>query len=136
MKKIFFIAGILFFMCVNVFSQSTEKTGYLQKSRNKKTTGWVLLGGGAALDIAGLLAYPKHYNGWGDKTERRRNLPSVIMITAGTLSMIASIPVFVRAHKLKNKAARLSLNTEEFGLLKNGNVWAVNYPVLKIKLQL
>ncbi len=94
----------------------------------------MLLGGGAALDIAGLLAYPRHYNGWGDKTERRRNLPSVIMITAGTLCMIASIPVFVRAHKLKNKAGSISLSTEVFGLLKNRNVWAVNYPVLKIKL--
>ena len=136
MKKIFFIACILFLMCGNVFSQSTEKIDHLQKSKNKKTIGWVLLGGGAALDIAGLLAYPKHYNGWGDKTERRRNLPSVIMITAGTLCMIASIPVFARAHKLKNKAASLSLNTEEFGQLKKGNVWAVNYPVLKIKLRL
>lgn len=136
MKKMFFIASILFFMCGNVFSQSTEKIDYLQKSKNKKTTAWVLLGGGAALDIAGLLAYPKHYNGWGDKTERRRNLPSVIMITAGTLCMIASIPFFTRAYKLKNKAASLSLNTEESGQLKNGNVWTTNYPVLKIKLQL
>lgn len=135
MKKIFFIACILLIMCSTAFSQPTKKTDLLQKSKNKKTTAWVFLGGGAALDIAGLLAYPKHYNGWGTKSEQRRNLPSVYMITAGTLCMIGSIPFFTRAYKLRNKAASLSLNTEEFGQLKKANVWATNYPVLKIKLQ-
>ena len=38
-------------------SASINETDYLQKSRNQKTAAWVLLGGGLAMAVTGMVIY-------------------------------------------------------------------------------
>lgn len=49
MKKIFF-AIVLIIIYSTSFSQD-----YLQKSKNQKTTAWIMLGGGGALILTGIV---------------------------------------------------------------------------------
>ncbi len=72
---------------------------YKQKSKKQKTTGWVLLGGGAAL-FAGSIAMAEN----ADIENEVTLAVASISFLAGTVSMIASIPVFISGSKNKGRA--------------------------------
>ena len=65
MKKIIFLLSFVA-AATGCFAQTTSNTkpvigkNYLQKSKNQKIAAWVLLGGGALIDIAGVIVYPKN----------------------------------------------------------------------------
>jgi len=59
MKKIIAFLTLLI-IGMSCFSQQTDslqsiKTDYLRKSKNQKTAAWVLLGGGIAMTITGMI---------------------------------------------------------------------------------
>ncbi|MBK7121967.1 MAG: hypothetical protein IPH68_03650 [Chitinophagaceae bacterium] len=56
------IACALIAIVIQSFSQTVDTTDYLQKSKNQKTAAWVLLGVGAALDIAGIITTVSNAN--------------------------------------------------------------------------
>jgi hypothetical protein len=124
MKKIFLVAITVLLMGFNCFSQSAEKTNYLQKSRTQKTVAWVLFGTGAAINIIGVT-----------QVNSPKNTPIVCWIVGSTI-MFASIPFTVMGAKNKKRAAQLSLNTEQLYKLQNNNLYAVSYPALTMKISL
>jgi hypothetical protein len=137
MKRIVIVVCANILMAVNCYSQSDEKGNYLQKSKNKKILAWSLLGGGAVVDIIGIVSFPKGYNIFGNtgSTESKANT-SFTVIGIGTLSMLASIPFFISAHKNKKKALTVSIDTQQLQQLKNNNRYAVNYPAITMKIRL
>jgi hypothetical protein len=76
---------------------------YLQKNKRQKTTGWILLGGGLALYTAGIVSFSN--NIWSESTGGAE-----VLALAGSLSMIACIPVFITAAKNKGRAEILLRN--------------------------
>ncbi len=56
MKKIIISLTLLLFI-VNLFGQTPalSKDYYLKKSKNQKTVGWVMLGGGVAMTTIGIV---------------------------------------------------------------------------------
>src|SRR5512146_2732795 len=63
MKK-FILSITLLLFTINSFSQVEKaprlsRDYYLQKSKNKKTTAWILLAGGTAMIVGGAIFYPK-----------------------------------------------------------------------------
>jgi hypothetical protein len=72
---------------------------YKEKSKNQKTAGWVLLGGGAAL-FTGSIIIAGNANFENDAAV----VAGSIAFLAGTVSMIASIPVFISSSKNKGRA--------------------------------
>lgn len=72
---------------------------YKQKSKNQKTTGWVLLVGGAALITGGMLIADN-----ASLDEDVAIAGASIALLGGTASMIASIPVFISASRNKGRA--------------------------------
>lgn len=118
-----------------VFNQVTDppvkpltKMDYLRKSKNQRTVALVLLGSGLTLDIIGIIT------AYADKTKALDNIATFVL--PGTVSMIISIPFFVAAHRNKNRAVNISINTEQFQLLKKNKFYSVNYPALNLKLSL
>ena len=84
-----------------------DKASYLEKSRSNKTLGWVLLGAGAAMTVAGVI-------GVNDNGVLSSSSDTYyVLSTAGILSMLGSIPAFIISSNQANKAAGLSI------LLKN-----------------
>jgi hypothetical protein len=101
MKRII-ICAIMLVLATNLFSQQTNHTqpytkqDYLQKSKHKRNTALVLVGGGVILEAAGIIAYP-----YGNA--------SFILFGAGFLSQVASVPFFISAWVNKSKSRKASL---------------------------
>ena len=85
------------------------KTDYLTKSKNQKTAGWVLLGGGTALIGIGFLV--------GDSKESTFD------------DAIGSIPLFIASGKNKRKALNMSANFK----MENATN---SYPAVAFKIKL
>ena len=136
MKKIFLSACILFMTC-SCFSQSVEKTGYLQKSKNQKTIAWVLLGTGFAINIIAVATLPKNYDFLSPTASQAKQLnTSYWLLGIGSVTMLSSIPFTISGHANKKKAAGISINTQQLKQLKNGSTYSVNYPALTLKIKL
>jgi hypothetical protein len=105
MKK-YFTAILLLLFSVSVFSQEVVKNKeyYSAKSKKQKTTGWVMLGGGAALIGAGFLIGNRAESSFDDAAT------GGLLGGVGVLLMLGSIPVFIASGKSKRKAASLSLS--------------------------
>lgn len=88
---------------LNTKSHKVDADLLFQKSKNRKTAAWILLGGGAGLSAIGLLIYAaeKEKNPAAElDILPKGTLPSAI----GNSMMIASIPFFISAGKNKRKA--------------------------------
>jgi hypothetical protein len=148
MKK---ITIFLLFVSVDYFNfgqQTTVdapkvKTDYLKKSKNQKTTAWVMLGGGAALIITGAVI-PR-----GDEELSFNPLdpfePSSVhendgikagFILVGTLSMIGSIPFFIASGKNKKRTASMSFKFQPSPRLQNGLLTRQRVPAINLKINL
>ena len=73
---------------------------YQQKSKNQKKTAWWLLGGGAGVFAAGVLLVSS-VDDWEEGGNFFAGSGAVLV---GTVSMIASIPVFISGSKNKGRA--------------------------------
>ena len=112
MKKL-----IIFFTLVMVslggYSQTEKKDfskdHYLQKSKNQRTVGWILLGGGAAVGFAGLIVATDDL--WDEPDGLGTGLT---LFTVGAVSSLASIPFFLSARNNSQKAASLSMESQRY----------------------
>ena len=135
MKKIILFA-LLLILSARSFSQQSypstplTRSDYLQKSKNKKTAAWVLLGGGIVLIGTGFLIGASSESSFDDA------YTGGIFVGVGVLSAIGSIPLFIASGKNKRKAASLSFKNEMAPqLLKNSFVSRI-VPSLSLKIQL
>ena len=111
MKK-FLLAGMLLLFVLNTFSQTGinkeySKDYYLQKSKNKKTVAWILLGGGTALLVGGAKISFDKYGVFG-----KTNFWDYASLT-GLVADIVSIPFFSSAHTYKKMAASVAITNQK-----------------------
>jgi hypothetical protein len=119
MKKYFLAIVLMLFTC-SAFTQDNEKLKayYSNLSKQNRTTGRILLYGGA-----GLVAFPVIINatdGPDGRAEKVSNL-GYLTFPIGLISMIVSTTYFNRAARYKNKIASISLISQplEFGGVEN-----------------
>ncbi len=110
MKKTLIFLILLLFI-VKGFSQtisSTEfsKEDYLKKSKNQKTTGWILLGGGVAMAVIGAASFS---SSWDSESNTTTDISGFSML-GGVASSLVSIPFFISSGRNARKASKLSLN--------------------------
>ncbi len=94
-------------------ANTVDRDALLLKSKKQKTTGWILIGGGAGLTVAGFIIGQKEaikdplgfYS--GEQTS------GAALIVIGAASMVGSIPFFIASGKNKRKA-ELMLKNETF----------------------
>ena len=138
MKKIvtsiFFLLVAVISFCQQITPSPTHtREDYLQKSKNQKTAAWVLLGGGSALIIGGLLI------GNGKDASFSAAGAGVVMGAAGFLSMVGSIPLFIASGRNKRKAnnASVYLQFEKIpGIQQTGMSGRSYYPAVSVKFNL
>ena len=135
MKKII-VLSILLIVSGASFSQQTTtntpltKADYLQKSIKQKTAAWVLLGGGSALVVTGVLL---------SNNASFDNLGTTATIAiVGGLSMLGSIPLFIASGKNKRKAnaATAFFKMEKTPVIQQTGFVYQSYPALSIKFRL
>ncbi len=141
MKKIVFSLTLLLFVAKS-FSQSTalSKDYYLKKSKNKKTVGWLMLGGGVAMTTIGIIIA-------SGQTNDRLNDPfgvdpfsgnegAAIVAVAGLASALGSIPFFISSAKNARKAAMISFNNQKVLFPQQNTFVLKTQPTLTLKLRL
>ncbi len=127
------------FLKINSPEPGNDKTDFLQKSRNQKTTAWLLVGGGGAVLITGLIvsvANTTHdivdvatLQGQGRNTNT-----GAILIVAGGVTALGSIPLFLASSRNKRKA-NLSVSKQSTGYgLPNGKAKSITGVSLSIPL--
>ncbi len=134
MKKII-LFSMLLIISTAAFSQPTTETpkvkaDYLQKSKNQKTTAWVLLGGGAGFILVGTLI------GNGKEASFDDAGTGVVLGGIGALSMLGSIPLFIASGKNKRRAMSMSFKNEMMPQLQHGSFVNRSVPSLSLKISL
>ena len=115
MKKIIvsltvLIIGMICF-CHHADSLQSIKTDYLRKSKSQKTAAWVLLGGGIAMTVTGMIIYQNDYtsavedNPWYFGTDA--NPAGAVIATVGLLSCAGSIPLLLLQVKIRKERCLL-----------------------------
>jgi len=110
MKKIAFSLLLLFFFhqaIAQVIPPSRQQELW-QKSKQQRTIGWVLLGGGAAIGAIGLIVFSNHVV--EDIFTGKESIEGVGATIAGITLMAGSVPFFIMAGKNR----RLSLSATSF----------------------
>ena len=146
MKKIIvfsFLISLSFasFSQVRTGPSAVYKNDLLKKSKHQNTAGVILITGGGALVLAGMVVYPKDYN-WlfGDTPEKenKANTAGVLVLT-GMASMAASIPFFIIASSNKKKAGNansLGFRMETAPVISHRSFSPQSYPALSLKIPL
>ena len=134
MKKIIVFTLLLMVSVVSFSQPNTEtpkvKADYLQKSKNQKTTAWVLLGGGAGFILVGTLIGNSKEASFSDAGT------GVVLGGIGALSMLGSIPLFIASGKNKRKAMSMSFKNEMVPQLQKSSFVNQLVPSLSLKISL
>lgn len=120
--------------CVGKYS----KDYYLEKSKSKKQTAWILLGGGTAAAIGGAIGFANTFeiNLWSDenKNDNANGFFGAVFI-AGIVSDLASIPFFISSHNYKTMAAEVTLSNQKIYLPKTANTTLNTLPSVTLRLK-
>ncbi len=141
MKKIVFSLALLLFI-VKSFSQTLafSKDHYLQKSKNQKTVGWVMLGGGVAMTTIGIIISTGQTNDPSNDPfgvdPFSGNEGAAIVAVAGLASALGSIPFFISSAKNARKAAKISFNNQRILFPQQNTFVLKTQPTLTLKIGL
>ncbi len=117
-RRIFLlISGLLVFNIV--FSQLKTKEYFLQKSKNQRTTAWILLSTGAAAIITGTIIDNSHKG-------KEQSYTGGFIEVGGIICTLTSIPFFISSSKNKKRATRLSINNRKI-LLPHSNSFVLRF---------
>ncbi|CAN5653256.1 hypothetical protein BH10BAC2_BH10BAC2_00840 [soil metagenome] len=130
------ILSILLLNSLSAFTQQLSnislKEELLRKSKNQKTAGWIMLGGGVALAAGGVLILSDAINNGEDGLSLSGPFVSLI----GVSSMVGSIPMFAASARNRKKAVGITAGTQQIIAPVNGG-WAYQYqPALSVKIPL
>lgn len=86
----------------------SSRDSLLEKSRKRKTAAWVLLGGGSALALTGVIVETRKVEGEllsiFEADLKSNSDAGEILLIGGLASMAGSIPLFIASHKKADKA--------------------------------
>jgi hypothetical protein len=149
MKKIF-ITVLLLILSAEIFSQqpipqqTTVSKDYLEKSKNQKKTGRILLIGGTTILIAsfviprGDLVYDGICVGPYCSDEYKNDNLKTALFLSGVALDLASIPFFIASKRNKKRAMKVStsLKMEKTQVIQYTAFVKRSYPVLSVKIRL
>lgn len=113
-------------------SVPTVEKDYLQKSKNQKTAGWILLGGGTALIVTGFIIGNGENSTFDDAAE------GALLAGVGVLSALGSIPLFVASGRNKKIAMKMTtrIKMENTAIPEKQSLAQRSYPALAFKISL
>lgn len=124
-------------------TKHTPATDYLKKSKNQKTAGWILLGGGALMTTIGTVVVANDItdelvNIFDPNPPAKKNetLGSVLFY-GGLVAVAGSIPLFIAAGKNRRKAAAsVSFKMENATNIYQYAVTNARYPAVALQIRL
>lgn len=127
---------VILFVALQSFGQtqnpSLSKDHYLQKSKNQKTTGWVLLAGGTTMAVVGLIIMGNY-----DLLDSSSDFDTGGFLMLGGLATdLASIPFFISSAKNARKAASISVNYQKVNFPHHNGFAAKVQPAITLRIPL
>lgn len=119
----------------HLIDTSANKAMYLQKSRNQRTAGWILLGGGALMAVSGGVLFSNNFELFSSKNDDKAATGGVLFLT-GLGCSLGSIPFFISAAHNANKAATVSFNRQPIVLPQQNNLVVKMQPGISVKIRL
>lgn len=147
MQKIF-LCTIMILIGAHSFSQQISddrklaQQNYLQKSKNKKTAGFIFLGSGVGMVILsaaiprGELVHDGICIGPLCSDEYKNDGIKGALFLVGVASTLTSLPFFIASRKNRNKAAAISLTMEKTPFTYTYNAGNILIPALRLKVSL
>lgn len=111
----------------------TPKQTYLQKSRNQRTAGWIMLGGGVAMTIAGGVIFSNNFELFSSKNDDKAAAGGIMML-AGIGCSLGSIPLFISAAHNARKAADISFKPQQLLVPQQNNITTVAQPAVSVTI--
>lgn len=124
-------------MVLMIIYSTSFSQDYLQKSKNQKTTAWIMLGGGGALILTGIIIPKGELTHLGilDNDYKNDGIKNAF-VSSGTIAMLGSIPFFIMASKNKRKTASFSFKNKKMPQVQKGNLVDRAIPSFNIKINL
>ena len=125
----FVVLNMTLYSQQNHLSKTLTYEDYMKKSKNQKTVGWALLGGGVAMiTIGGLILFSE-----GIFTE---NEAATILPLAGTGAALCSIPFFISAGSSKRKAASLLIENQSGSFMPQNPKIIKAHPTITLRIRI
>ena len=112
------------------FSNKILIEEYIKQSENQKKTGLIMLGAGLGATVIGTAMFG---SAWSTGSEVV-GISGAILVTAGVISTLVSIPIIVSSASKARKAGQLSLDLNTARVLTPGGNSASIYPGLKLSV--
>jgi hypothetical protein len=119
----------------SLFFEDSTHTGeyYLQKSKNQKTAAWIMLGGGIALSVVGIVGVSVNYNLF-EETSTEDTYAAITLI--GTGLALGSIPLFIASGRNHRKAATLSFKNQRIYIPQQNSFVFKSQPAVSLVIPL
>jgi hypothetical protein len=105
---------------------------YIKQSENQKKTGLIMLGAGLGATLIGTVMFG---SAWSTGSEVV-GVSGAILVTAGVISTLVSIPIIISSASKARKAGQLSLDLNTARVLTPGGNSPSIYPGLKLSVPL
>lgn len=105
---------------------------YIKQSENQKKTGLIMLGAGLGATVIGTVMFG---SAWSTGSEVV-GVSGAILVTAGVISTLVSIPIIISSASKARKAGQLSLDLNTARVLTPGGNSPSIYPGLKLSVSL
>lgn len=124
---------VILFVSLQSFgqNQALSKEDYSQKSKNQKTTGWILLAGGTTMAVAGLISM-SNQDFWS--SDNSSYDASGFLFFGGLAVDLASIPFFISSAKNARKAATISFNYQKAYFPQHNTFVAKMQPTITLRI--
>ena len=105
---------------------------YIKQSENQKKTGLIMLGAGLGATLIGTVMFG---SAWSTGSEVV-GVSGAILVTAGVISTLVSIPIIISSASKARKAGQLSLGLISASAINPKGSSQITYPTLKISVNL
>lgn len=144
MKKLFVWLTLLVYATPSFGQGITDtmytKNYYLELSKRQRTTGLVLLGGGTALVITGLLVGDDRHTDASTAAINFDFAPdedgSMWLFIPGVIATVASVPFFVRASRYSRKATEITLTEQSILVPRPQSFSLKRQPAIAVRVRL
>ena len=130
MKKLFLLICCIL-TCNTFFGQPKAKEYFLERSRNQKTTAWILLGAGTAAIVSGVLVEAPHRG-----TGNSQSFTGGLITVGGIIGTLTSIPFFISSSKNKKRATTLIVSNQRILHTREDLVVLKAVPTISLRISL
>jgi hypothetical protein len=126
MKSVFLL--IICLSLLNcIFSQTKAKEYFLQRSKNQKTTAWILLGAGVTAIITGVIVD-------NALKEGEQSFTGGFIEVGGIICTLTSVPFFISSSRNKRRATTLAISNEKVLFYPNSPLVSRLHPTFSLHI--